>query len=207
MGSPTSEKGRDDDERPHTVSVGELWLGETEVTQAQWQAVMGSNLSKFRGGDLPVEQVSWKDVQEFIKKLNAHSGKRFRLPTEAEWEYAARAGTTTARYWGEGIGNNNANCDGCGSRSDSRKTAPVGSFTANTFGLFDMLGNVYEWTCSQYLLIYDDSEKKCAVSAGRYSFRGGSWSNPPMNVRASSRRSTFPFKRLNSIGFRLARDK
>ena len=162
MGSPSSEKARSDDERQHTVSVGEFWLGETEVTQAQWQAVMGSNPSKFRGNDLPVESVSWKDVQEFIRKLNARSGKRFRLPTEAEWEYAARAGTQTAYYWGEGFGRNNANCWGCGSRWDKRQTAPVGSFKPNAFGLFDMLGNVWEWTCSKYKKSYDGTEEKCA---------------------------------------------
>ena len=150
MGSPPSEKGRDSDERQHTVSVGEFWLGETEVTQAQWQAVMGNNPSKFKGDDRPVENVSWKDVQVFIKRLNNRSGKRFRLPTEAEWEYAARAGTQTARYWGDGIGSNNANCNGCGSRWDSDETAPVGSFKPNAFGLHDMLGNVWEWTCSEY---------------------------------------------------------
>jgi formylglycine-generating enzyme required for sulfatase activity len=188
------------------VSVGEFWLGETEVTQAQWQAVMGSNPSKFRGDDLPVEKVSWKDVQEFIKKLNARSGKRFRLPTEAEWEYAARAGTTTARYWSEGIGNNHANCDGCGSRWDNRQTAPVGSFQPNAFGLHDMLGNVREWTCSAYKASYAGSEQKCAVSAGGYSLRGGSWDYGPGGVRAAHRLNGAPGYRYSGIGFRLAQD-
>jgi formylglycine-generating enzyme required for sulfatase activity len=91
-------------------------VGETEVTQAQWKAIMNNNSSRFKGDDLPVEQVSWKDIQQFIKKLNTRTGKRFRLPTEAEWEYVARAGTQTAYYWGDGIGRNNANCEGCGSR-------------------------------------------------------------------------------------------
>ena len=208
MGSPPSEEGRYSDEQPHTVRVGEFWLGETEVTQAQWQAVMGSNPSRFRGSDRPVENVSWKDVQEFIKKLNARSGKRFRLPTEAEWEYAARAGTTTARYWGEGIGRNNANCNGCGSRLDGDETSPVGSFSSNTFGLQDMLGNVWEWTCSEYTWSYDRSEQKCSVSADNYSLRGGSWSNPPRGVRAANRynTSTGPWYRSINIGFRLAQD-
>jgi formylglycine-generating enzyme required for sulfatase activity len=206
MGSPTTEEGRYSDEQPHTVRVGEFWLGETEVTQAQWQAVMGSNPSKFRGGDLPVEQVSWKDVQEFIKKLNVRSGKRFRLPTEAEWEYAARAGSQTSRYWGEGIGSNNANCNVCGSRWDGSRTAPVRSFTPNAFGLFDMLGNVYEWTCSQYKKSYDGSEQKCSVSAGYYSLRGGSWKFKPGGVRAANRYRSTPGRRNGSIGFRLAQD-
>jgi formylglycine-generating enzyme required for sulfatase activity len=207
MGSPSSEEGRRSDETPHIVSVGEFWLGETEVTQAQWEKIMGSNPSSFRGSDLPVEQVSWNDVQEFIRKLNRRTGKRFRLPTEAEWEYAARAGTQTARYWGDGIGRNNANCDGCGSRWDNRRTAPAGSFKPNTFGLFDILGNVYEWTCSQYKASYDGSEQKCADSASTYSLRGGSWFNKPRRVRAAHRGSyVYPDNRSNFLGFRLARD-
>jgi formylglycine-generating enzyme required for sulfatase activity len=206
MGSPSSEKDREDNEKQHTVSVGEFWLAETEVTQAQWQAVMGSNPSKFRGSDLPVEQVSWNDIQEFIRKLNRRTGKRFRLPTEAEWEYAARAGTQTASYWGNGIGRNNANCDGCGSRWDNEQTAPVGSFKPNAFGLFDILGNVYEWTCSEYKKSYDGSEQKCSVSAGKYSRRGGSWYSRPRWVRAAYRLSYDPGYRYGDFGFRLARD-
>jgi formylglycine-generating enzyme required for sulfatase activity len=206
MGSPTTEEGRYSNEQPHTVRVGEFWLGETEVTQAQWQAVMGSNPSYFKSSDRPVEQVSWKDVQEFIRKLNNRTGKRFRLPTEAEWEYAARAGTQTTRYWGDGIGRNNANCNGCGSRWDGDETAPVRSFTPNTFGLHDMLGNVWEWTCSQYKKSYDGSEQKCAVSDSTYSLRGGSWNYIPRWVRAAYRFNYFPDNRFISIGFRLAQD-
>ena len=152
--------------------MGEFWLGETEVTQAQWKAIMNNNPSRFKGDDLPVETVSWNDIQEFIKKLNARTGKRFRLPTEAEWEYAARAGTGTARHWGEAIGRNHANCDGCGSRWDDKQTAPVGSFKPNAFGLHDMLGNVREWTCSEYKNPYDGSEQECAVSARKYGSLG-----------------------------------
>ena len=206
MGSSSSEGGREDDEQPHTVRVGEFWLGATEVTQAQWKAIMNNNPSEFKGDELPVEEVSWKDIQGFIKILNRRTGKRFRLPTEAEWEYAARAGTQTAYYWGDGIGRNNANCDGCGSRWDNRQTAPVGSFKPNAFGLFDMLGNVREWTCSQYKESYDGSEKKCAVSARRYSLRGGSWSSHPGYVRSASRFNFVPGIRIYYLGFRLARD-
>jgi formylglycine-generating enzyme required for sulfatase activity len=206
MGSPTSEEGRYDNERQYTVRVGQFWVGETEVTQAQWQAVMGSNPSYFKGSDLPVEKVSWDDIQEFIKKLNARTGERFRLPTEAEWEYAARAGTQTSRYWGDGIGMNNANCDGCGSRWDDKETAPVGSFKPNAFGLFDMLGNVYEWTCSEYKENYDGSEQKCAVSASKYSLRGGSWYTEPWRVRAANRYNLGLDSRFFGIGFRLAQD-
>ena len=206
MGSPTSEKGHSSNEQQHTVRVGEFWLGETEVTQAQWQAIVVGNPSYFKGSDLPVGNVSWDDVQKFIKKLNARTGKRFRLPMEAEWEYAARAGTQTARYWGEVIGNHNANCRNCGSRWDFKQTAPVGSFNPNAFGLFDMLGNVYEWTCSQYRKSYDGSEQKCSVSASEYSLRGGSGLSRPRYVRSAYRDDGEPDNRFHYLGFRLAQD-
>ena len=167
---------------------------------------MNNNPSHFKGDDLPVEKVSWNDIQEFIRKLNNLTGKRFRLPTEAEWEYAARAGTQTSRYWGEAIGRNNANCKGCGSRSDNGQTATVGSFKPNAFGLFDMLGNVWEWTCSEYKKSYDGSEQKCSVSARRYSLRGGSWIRAPWSVRSANRYGLGPGYRLNYLGFRLAQD-
>ena len=124
----------------------------------------------------------------------------------SEWEYAARAGTTTARYWGEGIGRKNANCYDCGSRWDNKQTAPVGSFSPNTFGLHDMLGNVSELTCSQYRRSYDGSEQKCAVSASIYSLRGGSWLNTPRRVRAAYRVLYLSDSRTLHLGFRLARD-
>ena len=130
MGSPSSEKNRSQDEDQHTVQVNGFWLAETEVTQAQWQAVMGSNPSRFRGDDRPVEQGSWDDIQEFIKKLNARSGKGLRLPTEAEWEYACREGGRKVRY-----------CHGQDEASksainyDGSMTKPVASFAPNSLGL------------------------------------------------------------------------
>jgi formylglycine-generating enzyme required for sulfatase activity len=193
-------------------------MGATEVTQTQWQAIMGSapgHVLAIMGSTpsensgvatFPVEQVSFYDVQEFIKKLNARTGERFRLPTEWEWEYAARAGTGTARYWDEPIGRNHANCDGCGSGWDNRQTAPVRSFTANAFGLHDMLGNVEEWTCSEYKDHYDGHEKKCADRASYYSLRGGSWLNKPRFVRSARRNYGVPDHRYGTLGFRRARD-
>ncbi len=157
------------------------------------------------GDDQPVVEVNWHDAVAYAKWLSRKTGKRFRLPTESEWEYAARAGTQTSRYWGEAIGRNHANCDGCGSRWDDSQTAPVRSFTPNTFGLFDMLGNVWEWTCSAYTKSYGGSEVKCAVSASKYSLRGGSWFHAPWWVRATSRLG-YPDNRGPEIGFRLARD-
>ena len=235
MGSPSSEEDRDDDETQHTVSVGEFWLAETEVTQAQfsqfvrdsghrpqsesmgcwWYTGSKWEESKSRNwrspgfsqlDSQPVVCVSWNDAVAYAKWLSRKTGKRFRLPTEAEWEYAARAGTTTARYWGESIGRNNANCRKCGSRWDNQQTAPAGSFQPNAFGLHDMLGNVYEWTCSAYKKSYDGSEQECSVSAGYYSLRGGSWDFTPGRVRAASRYDGYPAGRYFTIGFRLARD-
>ena len=207
MGSPTTEEGRQQfAETQHPVTVGTFWLAETEVTQAQWKAVMGRNPASFKGDDRPVETVSWYDVQEFIKKLNSRTEKQFRLPTEAEWEYAARAGTMTVRYWGDGIGKNHANCNGCGSHWDYRRTAPVKSFAPNGFGLFDMLGNVWEWTCSAYKWSYDGFENRCGNQAETYSIRGGSWYHKPRWARAAHRRMSRPIYRVISYGFRLARD-
>jgi formylglycine-generating enzyme required for sulfatase activity len=192
--------------------VGEFWLGETEVTNRQYRLFKPGHDSgdyeghSLNGDDQPVVEVNWHNAVAYAKWLSRKTGKRFRLPTEAEWEYAARAGTGTARYWGNGIGRNNANCNGCGSRWDNSQTAPVGSFSPNAFGLFDMLGNVYEWTCSQYKKSYDGSEQECSVSAGSYSSRGGSWTNFPRWVRAALRSRHFPAYRNYSVGFRLARD-
>ena len=121
-------------------------------------------------------------------------------------EYAARAETQTTRYWGDGIGRNNANCHKCGSRWGNRQTAPVGSFQPNTFGLHDMSGNVAEWTCSQYKASYDGSEQKCAASASRYTLRGGSWDFRPRYVRSAYRDPGVPGYRGSLLGFRLARD-
>jgi formylglycine-generating enzyme required for sulfatase activity len=148
-----------------------------------------------------VEQVSWYEIQEFIKKHNARTGKRFRLPTEAEWEYACREGGRKVRY-----------CNGKDEASkseihfDGSKTKPVASFAPNSLGLYDMSGNVWEWTCSQYKKSYDGSEQKCSVSASKYSLRGGSWNFKPRRVRAAYRDNYYPDTRSYLIGFRLARD-
>jgi hypothetical protein len=208
IGSPPTEQGRKDDEKQQTLRVEKFSLAETEVTQKQWKTIMSFNPSKFKGDDLPVDSVSWNLAQKFIKMLNTRTGKKFRLPTEAEWELAARAGTTTARYWGEDIGFNNANCHRCGQRWDGKETAPVRSFAPNNFGLYDMLGNVWEWTCSEYKKTYDDIEQRCVSGARLYVLRGGALNNSPKYVRAASRAKSRPAGNLRgyNCGFRLAMD-
>ncbi|MFO1370862.1 MAG: formylglycine-generating enzyme family protein [Candidatus Competibacteraceae bacterium] len=208
MGSPESETRRDSDEKQHRVCVKDFEIGKYEVTQGQWQAVMGDNPSYFKRGDnYPVENVSWNDVQTYLRKLNQKTGKTYRLPTEAEWEYAARAGTTTAYWWGDTVGHNQANCDGCGSQWDNQQTAPVGSFRPNTWGLYDTAGNVWEWTCSLYDQDYGGVEIKCANkdTDGPRVLRGGSWLNGSKWLRSAARNWFNPQDGDNGWGFRLAR--
>ena len=149
MGSPESEAGRDTDERQHEVEIARaFYLSVYPVTQAQWRAVMGSNPGHFKGDTLPVETVSWDDCQEFCKQLGAKTGKlfrkyTFRLPFESEWEYACRAGTTTAYAFGDTLSTAQANFN-------SDRTTPVRKYPANPWGLYDMHGNVWEWCQDWY---------------------------------------------------------
>ena len=162
-----------------------------------------------RGGR-PVIRVSWEDITEqFIPWLSKTTGKQYRLPTEAEWEYAARAGSETKYSWGNSIGNNKANCDGCGSRWDDSQTAPVGSFSANAFGLYDMHGNVNEWTqdCwnGSYKGAPSDSSAWLKGDCSRRVLRGGSWSYIPSKLRSANRINITTGFRYSDVGFRLAR--
>ena len=239
MGSIT-QHGFDDDEQPVTqvrISKG-FYLGKYEVTQDQWQAVMGSNPSFFKncGDRCPVEHVSWEDVQEFIRKLNAKSeGARYRLPTEAEWEYAARAETTTDTYAGDieirgphhvpildGIawygGNSGVKYAGgydCLKwvekqyRSERCGSHPVGRKVPNGFGLHDMLGNVWEWVGDWYGF-YPGGAVTDPVgppSGLRRVFRGGSWIGNSWYYYSSSRGKNSPGFRGGSVGFRLLREQ
>jgi len=203
----------DREQNRRRITIKPFRLGATEVTQAQWQAVMGSNPSYFKGDDRPVEQVSWNDVQEFIEKLNVLTGKRFRLPTEAEWEYACREGGRKVRFCnGKDIADpSEVNFDARAEYKEAYSvvgayrgaTTPVASFAPNSLGLYDMSGNVWEWTCSAYY----GSEQKCSDSADDlYSLRGGSWYDEPWRVRAADRYNYSPAFRANRVGFRLARD-
>ena len=203
MGSTSEESF--DWERPVTrvrISQG-FFLGKYEVTQAEWQAVMGSNPSDLDecGPDCPVENVSWEDAQEFIGKLNAAVGEeRYRLPTEAEWEYAARAGTSGDRY---------GNLDAIAWYEDNSgsTTHPVGQKAPNAWGLYDMLGNVWEWTQDWYGDYPGGSvtdPRGPASGSGRVG-RGGSWDIRAWACRASDRDGDSPGDRVNDLGFRLLR--
>ncbi len=213
MGSPESEEGRSDDERLHQVTIEKgFYLGKYLVTQAQWQQVMGNNPSSFEGDNLPVETVNWNDVQEFLQKLNAKADKNYRLPTEAEWEYACRAGTTTPFSCGETISTELANYNGNGVYGKGKKgvyrrqTTAVGSFPANSWGLHDMAGNVWEWTCSDYSENYDGNETKCSSGSGTLrAIRGGSWFSRPRWLRSAYRNRSYPTYRSFILGFRISR--
>lgn len=200
-------------ERPvHSVSIASSYaLGRTEVTQGQWRAVMGANPSRFSscGDACPVENVSWDDIQVFLQKISAKTGKQYRLPTEAEWEFAARAGSTSKYAWGDDPGRNNANCDGCGSRWDNQSTAPVGSFPPNAFGLVDMHGNVSEWVGDCWNESYqgapEDGSAWMDEGCLDHVHRGGSWGQTPRAMRSAARDWGTPGKRLDTRGFRVAR--
>jgi formylglycine-generating enzyme required for sulfatase activity len=209
MGSPESEKGRLNDEFQHEVTLTKgFYMQTTEVTQGQWQVVMGNNPSYFKdcGDDCPVESVSWNDAQEFIEKLNQkEKGSQYRLPTEAEWEYACRAGTETRFY----TGNSEADLDRAGwySKNSGEKTHPVGRKEPNGFGLYDMHGNVWEWCQDWYggYLTGSVIDPK-GTSSGPYRvLRGGSWFDDGRLVRSAARGWLAPTFRGDFYGLRLAR--
>jgi formylglycine-generating enzyme required for sulfatase activity len=207
MGADKNFEDAYDDEMPqHRVTIGKpFYLGKYEVTQAQWTAVMGNNPSKFKGQDNPVEQVSWDDAQAFIKRLNQKEGhNRYRLPTEAEWEYAARAGTTGAYSFGDDV-------DGLGRYAWYRdnsgdKTHPVGRKEANPWGLYDMHGNVWEWVQDWYGDYSSASvtDPKGPSAGSMRVFRGGSWRYSARLCRAANRYACPPDTRYANLGFRLA---
>ncbi|QHG20187.1 SUMF1/EgtB/PvdO family nonheme iron enzyme [Nostoc sp. ATCC 53789] len=211
MGSPPGENGRTKYEEPrHAVNVPAFFIGKFEVTQEQYQQIMGSNPSSFKGAKRPVEKVSWNDAVDFCKKLSQKTGREYRLPSEVEWEYACRAGTTTPFHFGETITTELANYNGNFAYASALKgrnrqeTAEVGSFPANAFGLYDMHGNVREW-CQD---TWDDSYKGAPSdgsawidNASQYQvLRGGSWFTYPEDCRSASRSSSFRAGR-DSIGY------
>lgn len=209
------------DEKPvHEVCVNDFYIGKYEVTQGQWQSVMGNNPwqllnvmgnnpSHFKncGDDCPVERVSWDDVQEFIRKLNQQSGKDYRLPTEAEWEYAAKSGGKSEKWPGTSSGKSLGNYAWYDANSGN-KTHPVGQKLPNGLGLHDMSGNVWEWCSDRYSSIYYNQSPRDnpdGPSFGSYRvLRGGSWSNDSRFVRAVIRGMVSPVSRIYCYGFRLA---
>jgi formylglycine-generating enzyme required for sulfatase activity len=215
MGSPKEEEGRYDKETQHKVTLTTgFYMGVYSVTQEQWQEVMDNNPSQFKGEkNLPVECVSWDDCQEFIKKLRekAKDRKAYRLPTEAEWEYGCRAGTTTPFHFGETISTEQANYDGNSIYGEGKKgvyrkkTTPVGTFPANAWGLHDMHGNLFQW-CQDW---YDDYPKNDVIDPkgpekgkGRV-LRGGCWSNFPGFCRSAHRSWLVPGYRNDGYGLRV----
>ena len=203
MGSPESEKGRSKDETQHEVTLTKpFYMGKYEVTQEQYEAVMGNNPSDTKGAKLPVTGVSWEDCQEFIKKLNASTKGGYRLPYEGEWEYTCRAGTTTAYSYGDTLTKSDANING-----DSIKA--VGSYKPNAFGLYDMHGNVWEW-CEDWHGDYPEgaaTDPKGPATGKSRVLRGGSFFYLESWARSSLRGNGSPTVRSYDFGFRLARTK
>ncbi len=203
-----SNDGSTDEKPPHEVCVSDFSMGKYEVTQGQWQKVMGNNPSNFKqcGPDCPVEQVSWNDAQEFIRKLNTQSGRQYRLPTEAEWEYAARSGGKDEKWAGT---NDEA---GVGKfawieKNSGKMTHRVGLKKANGLGLHDMSGNVWEWCQDWYNeAYYEDSPKDNPPGADigeQRVLRGGSWGDVALGARAADRDWSEPAYWGSNSGFRL----
>ncbi|MBQ3247468.1 MAG: formylglycine-generating enzyme family protein [Alistipes sp.] len=205
--TPEQGKAACGDEKPaHSVTVSDFYIGKYEVSQAQWEAVMGENPSHYKGENRPVESVSWNDIQEFIEKLNAKTGKKYRLPTEAEWEYAARGGDQSKGYKYSGS-NNIDEVAWYGDNSASRTTHIVGQKQPNELGLYDMSGNVWEccsdWYWSKYYKnALSDNPTGPATGSGRV-LRGGGYSNYASSCRVSTRFFSGPSDRFLSCGFRL----
>jgi uncharacterized protein (TIGR02996 family) len=211
MGSPHDEEQRMPNEIQHRVTLTQgFYLGIHPVTQAQWQAVMGSNPSYFQGNNLPVESVSWEGCQAFCRKLGERDGQRYRLPSEAQWEYACRAGTTTPFHFGATISTDQANYDGYFTYGQGKKgayrqkTTPVGSFPANAWGLFDLHGNVWEWCQDAYGEYgYKDTKDPLNDKGDSGALRGGSWLVNPYGCRAAYRRRLAPEDRSRNYGCRV----
>jgi formylglycine-generating enzyme required for sulfatase activity len=207
MGDTFGDGGND--EKPvHEVCVSDFYLGKYEVTQEQWMDVMGHNPSRFEGDRQPVEQVSWNEVQQFIAKLNAMTGKRYRLPTEAEWEYAARSGGRKEKW--AGTSNENMLGDYAWySKNSDERTHVVGTKKPNGLGIYDMTGNVWEWCQDVYGdEYYEESPRdnpKGSKSGSYRVNRGGSWGNDSEDVRAAIRYDLNAVYRSSGVGFRLSR--
>ena len=225
MGSPNYELDRDTSEGPyHAVDITSFFIGKHEITQLQWRAVsalpkvsqdLHYDPSKFKGATYPVEQISWYEAIEFCARLSQKTGKEYRLPSEAEWEYACRAGTASPFSYGPTLTSQQANYQGQSTYGNGPKgvyresTTPVGRFPANEFGLYDMHGNVYEWCLDCWHKNYKDapldgSPWMTKKDSDPRVLRGGSWYNKPRYCRAANRSRYTPNNRINDIGFRVA---
>ncbi len=218
MGSPETENGRDTDEGPRRkVRIAPFLISRYEITFEEYDAYVlatGGTLPDDQGwgrGGQPVINVSWEDARSYAAWLSKRTGSNYRLPSEAEWEYAARAGSDSAYWWGDKIGAVRANCDGCGSKYN-KQTAPVGSFEPNPFGLYDTSGNVWEWVedCwhNSYKGAPDEGAAWLEADGGnceRRVVRGGGWYDAPFELRSAFRNRNNPDVAINTLGFRLAR--
>ena len=218
MGSPSTDPGHNDDESPqHEVMIARPFaVSKFAVTFADWDAcvsvggcpeVSDSDMGR---GHKPAINTTWDDARQYAAWFSRMTGKPYRLLTETEWEYAARAGSTTAFYWGDTIGRGNANCDGCGGGWDNQQTSPAGSFKPNSFGLYDMAGNVWQWVEDCYHADYNgaptDGSAWIAGDCTRRINRGGSWYSFSRPLRSAARVRGFPGNRDYGLGFRIGRD-
>lgn len=219
MGSPMDELKRDSDEAQHHIKLTKaFYIGKFEVTQLQYRVIMSENPSKFGGDKLPVENINWYEASRFLKKLSDKTGMKFRLPTEAEWEYACRAGTTTAFNTGTTLDSDVANYDAGKPYANGiigkylERTTEVGSYPPNAWGLCDMHGNVWEW-CSD---VYDEDYYKVTplvdpkgpqkAEGGDRVIRGGAWNEYAYNCRSANREDRGPKADRSNIGFRVVMD-
>ena len=222
MGSPSTEQARNPDEGPQTqVTIGKgFWMGTYEITQEDYTTIVGSNPSLFTGNlGRPVETVSWEDANSYCAKLTTRElqagrlppGFVYRLPTEAEWEYCCRAGTTTATAYGDTLGSDQANFDGTSPYGEAaagpylKVTTVVGSYAPNAWGLYDMHGNVWEWCLDWYsgsLPGGNVTDPKGPASGSNRVLRGGGWGYRGVVCRSASRGYYFPTERVNGFGFR-----
>jgi formylglycine-generating enzyme required for sulfatase activity len=219
MGSPKTEAGDADEGPVRAVTLPSFAIGVTELTFADWDLCVSRggcdghhpDDRDWGRGNRPVINMSWEDARRYVEWLQAETGAAYRLPSESEWEYAARAGTQTAYWWGDEIGRNRANCDECGSQWDNQSTAPVKSFSANGFGLYDTSGNVFEWVQDCYVGSYaaapaDGRAVEKADCEARV-LRGASWYDRPAWLRSANRSWNAPSNRLDDRGFRVALDR
>ena len=215
MGVAQNEASASSDEYPqHLVNIAAFSMAKYPITQAQWEAIMGNNPSSFKGANRPVENVTWHEAQEFCQRLSQKTGKTYRLPSEAEWEYACRAGTTTPFHFGETITVDLANYDAkyryasAPTGTYRQQTTDVGSFPPNAFGLYDMHGNVWEWCADPWHENYDGAPTDGSVWewGGNTQYRvirGGSWVSDPGNCRCAFRIRIEPDGRYRNFGFRV----